>query len=129
LSTEDRELLAQIDADDSLYREVIATFQGRMRWMNILSSIVGFALFGVALVCGWAALGHHRDLDRTASISCSCARSATQSGISVSIPRLQAQMPWRLANSPAVPESTTHHDFADSRLSSLRAQTHTAIFV
>ena len=53
LSAEDQELLAQMDADDSLYRDVIATFQGRMRWMNVLSSIIGFALFGVALLCGW----------------------------------------------------------------------------
>lgn len=53
MSVEDQKLLAEIDADDSLYRDVIATFQGRMRWMNILSSIIGFALFGVALVCGW----------------------------------------------------------------------------
>ena len=53
LSSEDRELLAQIDADDSLYRDVISTFQGRMRWMNIFTSIVGFALFGAAVVCGW----------------------------------------------------------------------------
>lgn len=37
------------DVDDTLYRDVIATFQGRMRWMNIFSSIVGFALFGVAI--------------------------------------------------------------------------------
>jgi hypothetical protein len=53
LSSEDRELLVQMDADDTLYHNVIATFQGRMRWMNILSSILGFALFGVALVCAW----------------------------------------------------------------------------
>jgi hypothetical protein len=53
MSSEDRALLAQMDDDDSLYRDVIATFQGRMRWMNIFSSIVAFALFGVALMCGW----------------------------------------------------------------------------
>jgi len=53
LATDDRELLAQLDADDSLYRDLIATFQGRMRWMNILSSIIGFVLFGVALACAW----------------------------------------------------------------------------
>ena len=53
LATDDRELLAQMDADDSLYRDLIATFQGRMRWMNILSSIIGFVLFGVALACAW----------------------------------------------------------------------------
>jgi hypothetical protein len=53
LSADDRDLLAQIDADDSLYRDLIATFQGRMRWMNILSSIIGFILFGVALACAW----------------------------------------------------------------------------
>jgi len=53
LSSEDQELLAQINADDTLYRDVIATFQGHRRWMNIFSSIVGFSLFGVTLVCGW----------------------------------------------------------------------------
>ena len=53
LSSEDQALLARIDADDTLYRDVIATFQGHRRWLNVFSSIVGFALFGVALVCCW----------------------------------------------------------------------------
>jgi hypothetical protein len=52
LSSEDQALLAKIDADESLYRDVISTFQGRMRWLNILSSIVGFGLFGV-FVFSW----------------------------------------------------------------------------
>ena len=53
LSSDDRALLAQLDADDTLYRDVMATFHGRMRWLNIAGWIAGFALFGVALFCGW----------------------------------------------------------------------------
>src|SRR4051794_6594581 len=53
MSSDDQALLARIDADDTIYREVIATFQGRMRWLNIGASIVGFTLFGVALFCAW----------------------------------------------------------------------------
>jgi hypothetical protein len=53
LSSDDRTLLARLDADDTLYRDVVATFQGRMRWLNALGWIVGFVLFGVALLCAW----------------------------------------------------------------------------
>jgi hypothetical protein len=53
MSSDDQALLARIDADDTIYREVIATFQGRLRWLNIGASIVGFTLFGVALFCAW----------------------------------------------------------------------------
>ena len=53
MSSDDRTLLAQLDADDTLYRDVIATFHGRMRWLNIGGWIAGFALFGVAVLCAW----------------------------------------------------------------------------
>ena len=52
-SSDDRTLLAQLDADDTLYRDVVVTFQGRMRWLNALGWIVGFLLFWVALPCAW----------------------------------------------------------------------------
>jgi uncharacterized membrane protein len=53
MSSDDRALLAKLDADDTLYRDVITTFHGRMRWLNIGASIVGFALFAIALFCAW----------------------------------------------------------------------------
>jgi protein-S-isoprenylcysteine O-methyltransferase Ste14 len=53
LSAEDRAFLERVDADRSLHRQVIETFQGRLRWFNAAGWIVGLALFIVAVVCGW----------------------------------------------------------------------------
>jgi hypothetical protein len=63
MSSDDRALLARLDADDTLYRDVIATFSGRMRWLNITGWIAGFVLFGVALLCAWQFV--HQDDART----------------------------------------------------------------
>src|SRR5690349_840337 len=53
LSSDDQAFLAELDAGDSLYRDIAATFQGRMRWLNTLGWILGLALFAAALFCGW----------------------------------------------------------------------------
>lgn len=53
LSSEDREFLEQMDRNSSLYGDVVATFRGRMRWLNGLGWIFGFLLFAAALYCGW----------------------------------------------------------------------------
>jgi hypothetical protein len=53
LSSEDQAFLEQLDAGGSLYRDIAATFQGRLRWLNTLGWIVGFVLFAVAVFCGW----------------------------------------------------------------------------
>jgi uncharacterized membrane protein len=53
LSSEDQVFLAELDAKDSLYGDIAATFQGRMRWLNALGLIFGFALFAIAVFCAW----------------------------------------------------------------------------
>jgi len=53
LSTEDQAFLAELDANDSLYGDLAATFRGRRRWLTALGWIAGFALFAAALFCGW----------------------------------------------------------------------------
>src|SRR5262245_10696155 len=53
LSAEDTALLDRLGADEALHRQVIATFQGRLRWFNAAGWIAGFVLFGVACVLAW----------------------------------------------------------------------------
>jgi hypothetical protein len=53
LSSEDQQFLAELDANGSLYRDIAATFQGRMRWLNALGLIFGFTLFILAVFCAW----------------------------------------------------------------------------
>jgi len=53
LSSEDQAFLAELDANDSLYRDIAATFQGRMRWLNAFGLFLGFAIFLLALFCSW----------------------------------------------------------------------------
>jgi hypothetical protein len=55
LSTEDQVFLAELDTGDSLYREVMAAFRGRRRWLNALGWLVGLGLFIGAAYCGWRA--------------------------------------------------------------------------
>jgi hypothetical protein len=50
LSAEDAELLHRLGADQSLHRQVLATFEGRLRWFNAAGWIAGVVLFGVALI-------------------------------------------------------------------------------
>jgi hypothetical protein len=56
LTTEDQEFLAQLDADQSIYREVTAAFRGHMRWLNALAWLMGTALFVLAVFSGWRAV-------------------------------------------------------------------------
>jgi len=56
LSSEDLEFLAQLDADQSIYREVTAAFRGHMRWLNALAWFFGFLFFLVAAYCAWRAV-------------------------------------------------------------------------
>ena len=50
LSSEDTELFDRLGADQALHRQVLATFEGQLRWFNIAGWIAGFVLFGVASV-------------------------------------------------------------------------------
>jgi hypothetical protein len=51
LSAEDAELLERVDP--SLRQQVLATFEGQLRWLNVAGWIAGFVLFGVASVMTW----------------------------------------------------------------------------
>ena len=53
LSAEDTELFDRLGADQALHRQVLATFEGQLRWFNIAGWIAGFVLFGVASVSAW----------------------------------------------------------------------------
>jgi hypothetical protein len=53
LSAEDALLLDRLGADQALHRQVLATFEGRLRWINAAGWIAGFALFGVGSVFAW----------------------------------------------------------------------------
>ena len=53
LSAEDAALLDRLGADRALHRQVLATFEGRLRWFNVAGWIAGVALFAVACVLAW----------------------------------------------------------------------------
>ena len=53
LSAEDAALLDRLGADQALHRQVLATFEGRLRWFNVAGWIAGVVLFGVACVLTW----------------------------------------------------------------------------
>jgi hypothetical protein len=53
LSSEDAALFDRLGADQALHRQVLATFQGRLRWFNVAGWIAGFVLFGVACLFAW----------------------------------------------------------------------------
>ena len=50
LSAEDTELFDRLGADETLRRQLLATFEGRLRWLNAAGWIGGFVLFGAASV-------------------------------------------------------------------------------
>ena len=50
LSAEDTELFDRLGADQALHRQVLATFEGRLRWWNAAGWMAGVVLFGVACV-------------------------------------------------------------------------------
>jgi hypothetical protein len=62
LSAEDAELLDRLGADQALHRQVLATFEGHLRWVNVAGWFAGFLLFGAAGVAAWWFL-HARELD------------------------------------------------------------------
>src|SRR5512145_630335 len=53
LSAEDAALLDRLGDDQALHRQVLATFEGRLRWFNVAGWIAGVVLFGVACVLAW----------------------------------------------------------------------------
>ena len=53
LSSEDAKLFDRLGADQALHRQVLATFEGQLRWFNAAGWIAGFVLFGVASVSAW----------------------------------------------------------------------------
>jgi len=53
LSAEDAALLDRLGADQALHRQVLATFEGRLRWFNVAGWIAGVVLFGVGCVLAW----------------------------------------------------------------------------
>ena len=53
LTPEDAKTFERLGADQSLHQQVLETFQGRLRWLNILGSIAGLGLFVVACVFAW----------------------------------------------------------------------------
>ena len=53
LSAEDAALLDRLGADRALHGQVLATFEGRLRWINVAGWIAGVALFAVACVLAW----------------------------------------------------------------------------
>ena len=53
LTAEDAELFDRLSLDQSLRQQVLATFEGQLRWMNAAGWIAGFVLFGAASVMAW----------------------------------------------------------------------------
>ena len=53
LSVEDAKLLDRLGADQALHRQVLATFEGRLRWFNAAGWIAGGVLFFVGCVLAW----------------------------------------------------------------------------
>ena len=53
LSAEDTELFDRLGADQTLHQQVLATFEGQLRWFNAAGWIAGVVLFGVASVMAW----------------------------------------------------------------------------
>jgi len=50
LSAEDTELFDRFGADQTLRRQVLATFDGRLRWLNAIGWIAGVVLFAAGCV-------------------------------------------------------------------------------
>lgn len=53
LSAEDAVLFDRLGADDAFHRQVLATFEGELRWINMAGWIAGFALFAVGSLLAW----------------------------------------------------------------------------
>jgi hypothetical protein len=48
MSSEDAALFDRLGADQTLHRQVLATFKGQLGWFNTAGWIAGFVLFGLA---------------------------------------------------------------------------------
>ncbi len=53
LSAEDTQLFDRLGADQALHRQVLATFEGQLRFWNAALWIAGVAFFAVACVLAW----------------------------------------------------------------------------
>jgi hypothetical protein len=53
LSAEDAALLDRLGADQALHRQVLATFEGHLGWVNAVGWIVGLVLFGAGCLLAW----------------------------------------------------------------------------
>ena len=53
LSAEDAELLDRLGQNQALHQQVLATFEGQLRWVNVAGWIFGVLLFGVTCVMAW----------------------------------------------------------------------------
>ena len=53
LTAEDAELFDRLSLDQSLRQQVLATFEGQLRWMNAAGWIGGFILFGAGSLMAW----------------------------------------------------------------------------
>lgn len=62
LSAEDMELFDRLGADQALHRQVLATFEGRLRWFNAAGWIAGVVFFAVACILGWRFM-HAQELE------------------------------------------------------------------
>lgn len=53
LSAEDAKLFDRLGADQALHRQLLAMFEGRLRWFNAAGWVGGLVLFGAACVLAW----------------------------------------------------------------------------
>jgi hypothetical protein len=53
LSAADAELFDRLGADQALQRQVLATFQGKLRWYNAAGWLAGTVMFAAACVFAW----------------------------------------------------------------------------
>lgn len=52
LNAEDRALLERF-GEQGVWGQVFGVFDGKMRWLAILATVITFALFLAAVYCGW----------------------------------------------------------------------------
>lgn len=57
LSSEDARILDRVAGDQALHEQLLAMFQGRLRWLNALGWVIGLALFAVACFAAWRFAG------------------------------------------------------------------------
>lgn len=57
LSAEDAEFLARFGTDQPLHSQLLDTFSGQFRWLNVFAAIITFAMFGLSVYCAWRLFG------------------------------------------------------------------------